>query len=343
MKYLNCFLTILIMSVATSRGDQVEIQLESNPAYPRLPFIDVRFVHLYDRTQATSRMLFHTNEFYMVHPGLDGEEDSVPVGFNSEGTPVMQSSAAAPFVVRDNFVGVRSRQTPLYYGAKKSAGFAAEVGSFLLTPSGEDMKLIVRPDSPQEFCNEGSGPMVYVPTTANRSAWNVLGLIRPLSAHQMTTSGNLTTLGVDSLENRPTESIIPYSISSGDIGDKIPYETFLIIREMISATGAVIESPEIVSNGIHISNCSIHIDAFPSIQYSLYARRDIRITKTVDIVLMPREYITINGVDDTCIAHISAATDPESSAFGMNILRSATVHFDRENNRVGLCDFRDDI
>ncbi len=340
MKYQNALL--LMLAASSGRGEQVEIRLESDPAYPRLPFIDVRFIGSYTHGLAhdSTRMLFHTNEFYMVHPALYGEEDSVPVGFNSQGHPVMQPSVEAPFVVRDNYPGVPTRRSgiPLYYGSKKSSGFASEIGSFILTPSSDDnMRLIVRPDSPQEFCNEEFGPIIYVPTTSSGTAWTVMAIVRPIAADH---TENLNMYGVGRLESFVSESTIPYHISSGDAVDRIPYETFEMIKRMIRTTGAIIDESSDNSYGLSISNCTTHIESFPSIQYSLYARRDIRVTKIVDIVLDPHEYTTIVS-GGNCIAHLAASSDPEAGAFGMNLLRSTAMHFDRDNNRVGLCDFRD--
>ena len=199
------------------------------------------------------------------------------------------------------------------------------------------MTLIVRPEIPQEFCNEDSGPIAYVPTTSTGNGWTVMASVRPIAADQ---TDNLSQHGVGRLESSVSESAIPYHISSGDVVDKVPYETYEMIKRMIRSTGANIDDSIEFVDGIHITNCSSHIDYFPSIQYSLYARQHIRMIKIVDIVLSPQEYTTISE-DGSCIAHLSASTNSDSGAFGMNLLRSTAIHFDRENNRVGLCDFRD--
>lgn len=349
MKFQNCFLVPLISTLTRVGGEQVEIRLESDPSFPRLPFVDVRVVHIYrssrfETTWEAARMLFHTDEFYLFHPRLLGEEDSVTVAFNSQGSPVMESSREELFVVRDNYVGTSrssGRRTPsLYYGAKKSAGFAAEVGSFVLTPFGEDMKLVVRPEDPQEFCNEDSGnTMTYISTTSDVTSWSIYASVRvlPFSGPADLAASH----GVGVLEVTPNESVFPYHISSGDAADKIPYETLEMLKGSISQTGAIIDETTSSTNGFVVSNCTDNIGAFPAIQYSLYNRRDIRITKMVDIVLTAEDYATVSG--DTCTVHFTTADTAaaQPGALGMNLLRSVTVHFDTVNNRVGLCDFRD--
>ena len=332
---------ILIGIIITSAsGEQLDIVLENDPSFPRLPFIDVRFVQLLHPSGSEyARMLFHTDEFYMVHPRLEGEEDSVAVGFNSEGRPVM-NFLDGPFVVRDNYVGFRSSRggQRMYYGAKKSAGFASEVGSFLLTPAGtNNMRLIIRPEDPQNFCSHESGPMVYVPIRHQTSDWVLLGRVRPLAVEQLAL---LTEYSIGISDSNATEPILPYHLSSGDVCDNIPFQTYQVIRGLISATGALVEESGTARSGITIRNCTGNIDAFPSIQYSLYEGTERGTTKIVDIVLTAREYTTIEA-GDVCIAHIAPSHGTERSALGMNLLRSTAMHFDETNNRVGLCDFRE--
>jgi len=300
-------------------------------------------------------LVFHTGEFAVMHPGTYGEEDSFPVVFESSDipdeivhtqnqsltTPGARSEVESPFVVVENYQTSMTRwrdyrrsTIPMFYGAKPTSGFVHQVGAFMTVPGIAGTDLVVKPVDPNVYCNAQYGPITRIPINSiNPYGWTIWA--------DITVQSELTTTIVATTGfNRFEHSLSQFVLSSGDRVDRIPSYTFDAIRSAITGGTGHASLDDIVSgplNGMVFRNCD-SIAAFPTITYSIYTLQGEIGIKTVDIVLFPEDYATIDLNERTCTAFIWESIHNSLGKIGSNLFGTVAVLFDYDEDIVGFCD-----